>query len=215
MRLRGRPALALTLSGQGPLDRWQANLEMQANGVRLVSGAMSISRGGGGYRVLAKLAAALGSLVPEEYAALLAGQSGVDLEVQRYDNGSIAVDTATLHSDGLDLAASGVLSEDFVPQQAKLSLEHRPGRARGAPVRAGRPFGREPQGERASSSSGETAPWRIEAAVEGAEGAFGRVAGLAFNASGQGERSLASRLARHRLHACRRRRRVLHWPTPA
>ncbi len=193
-QMRGRPALALTLSGKGPLDHWQANLDMQADGHRVASGAMSIARVESGYRVLAKLAAALGPLVPEDYAALLAGQSGVDFELSRFDNGAIAINTATLHSEGVDLAASGVLDADMVPQQAKLSL------AIGRAGRAELPF--LPGGVSLTSlkadaelSPGGTAPWKVTIAAEGAEGTFGRVAGLALNAAGEA-RNLAEPSAR-------------------
>src|SRR6185436_4672680 len=76
----------------------------------------------GGYRLVAKLAAALGTLVPPDYAALVSGESGVDLEAVHHNDGSIAINTARLHSEGLDLSASGLLDADFVPQQAKFSL---------------------------------------------------------------------------------------------
>lgn len=192
--LRSRPAIAVTLSGGGPLDQWQANLEMHADGVRVVSGAMSISRVENGYRVFARLAAALDTLVPEDYAALVAGESGVDFELSRFDDGSISIATATLHSEGVDLAASGVVGADMVPRQAKLSLNL------GQAGRAELPFlpsGVSLAGLRATAEldPGEAAPWRVEIAAEGAEGAFGRIAGLAINAIGQAQ-NLANPKAR-------------------
>ena len=136
----------------------------------------------------------------EDYAALVAGESGVDLELSRLDDGSIAVNTATLHSDGVDLAASGVLGADLVPQQAKLSLSI--GRA----GRAELPFlpgGVSLASLRANAelSSGETAPWRVEIAAEGAEGAFGRSGGPGVERGRAGTESGRSRRARHELHA--------------
>ena len=194
MRLRGQPAIDLSVVGKGPLDQWQANLDLQADGRRVISGAMSITRTDAGHRLLAKLAAALGSLVPQDYAALVSAESGIDLEAVHRDDGSIAITTAKLHSEGLDLSASGLLDADLVPQLAKFSL------SLGRAGRVELPF--LPGGLSVASlkadaelSAGRTAPWRVELSAEGAEGSFGRVAGLALNAIGEA-RNLAEPEAR-------------------
>jgi translocation and assembly module TamB len=187
--LRGAPAISATLNGSGPLDKWQANLDVQADQTRIVSGAMSIMRSGSAYQVVAKLAAALETLVPVDYAPLVAGISQVDLDLSRADNGEIALNSATMKSDGLDFSAHGVLSADMVPQRAEVALKL------GQAGRTEFPF----LGDVSVTSvnmtgkleSGDAAPWRVQIEADGVEGDFGRVEGIALDATG-----LAQDLAR-------------------
>lgn len=189
LKLRGRPAVAVILSGTGPLDKWQASLDVQADGRRVVSGAMSITRTGPALQVIAKAAAALGTLVPEDYAALLAGESRLDLDLLRSDDGAIAVRAATLKSEGVDLSASGALAADMVPQRANISLQL--GQA-GRAMLLGVPGDVSVASFRANATlnAGDPAPWRIDAAAEGAEGDFGKIADLAVNVAGQAQNLL-------------------------
>ena len=169
---------------------------MQADGVRLVSGAMSISRVDGGYRVLAKLAAALGSARARGLCARsLAGESGVDLERsalrRRGDRG------ANRHAA---LRGPRPLRERRARRRSRAAAgealaEPRPRRARGAAVRC-----RAACRSRASDANAAARLRRrrrrgaIEAAAEGVEGAFGRVGGLALERVGQAQQSRASRM---------------------
>lgn len=187
LQLRGRPALAITVSGSGPLAAWQANLEMQADKVRVASGAMSITRADAGYRLRAKVAAALQTLVPEAYAALVAGDSGIDLDVTRNDDGTIAVSAAKLQSEGLSLIANGTLGADFVPVRAEASLDL--GRA-GRTTLPFLPGAVSLAGLRAEASLGgeAPAPWRINLQAKDARGDFGSLATLDMQASGEADR---------------------------
>ncbi len=192
--LRGRPAVSVALAGTGPLDDWHGTLEMQAAGSRVLAGAMAVSRGEDAYRISADLAGALQAIAPEDYAGLLAGQSRLIFDVSRGDDGSIAVHSATLRSDGVDLAANGVLDADMVPQSADLTLKL------GQAGRAALPFA--PGGVSVASLTatagldpGDAAPWRATVEATGVEGDFGAVGSLSLDASGQG-RNLARAASR-------------------
>ena len=134
---------------------------------------------------LAKLAAALDTLVPEDYAALVAGESSVDLDLSRADNGAIAIDSATLQSEGVDFAAQRRRSAPtWCRSSAKLSLKL------GQAGRAELPFLPATCRWRASTRTPSSSPamrrrgaWRSRRRAS--EGDFGSVAGFALNATGQ------------------------------
>ncbi len=194
LQLRGRPAVALTLSGTGPLDKWRATMEMQAGGRRVLAGGMSVTRAQSAYQIAAEFSAALQTVVPQDYTMLLAGSSKLALNLSRADDGSVAIRSATLRSEGVDFSASGVLGADLVPQSAELSLKL------GQAGRAALPF--VPGGisvatltVTAGLDQGNAAPWRATIAAEGVEGDFGRVDGLSIDASGEAQ-NLANPRAR-------------------
>ena len=99
--------MAIALTGTGPLDAWRATLSMDAGGARVLAGDASITRGAAGLQVVADATAALETVAPQDYAALLAGESRLALDATRRDDGAVAVQSATLRSDGVDLAVSG------------------------------------------------------------------------------------------------------------
>ncbi len=182
--LRDRPSVAVTLSGTGPLDAWRGTLEVEAGGTRILAGGMAVSRTEGAYRVAAELAAALETIVPKDYAMLLAGQARLSFDVSRADGGEIAVHSATLHSDGVDLSAKGALGADFVPRSADLSLKL------GQAGRAALPFVPGDISVAALTANvgldaGEAAPWKATIDAHGVEGAFGRMDTVVVDASGQ------------------------------
>jgi translocation and assembly module TamB len=184
LELRGRPAVTLTLAGTGPLADWQADLQMEADESRVLSGAVTVSRADAGYRITGDLAAALETVAPERYAALLAGDSRLAFDVLRGDAGAIEIRAASLKSEGVDLAASGTLSSDLVPERGDLSLRL------GQAGRTGLPFAPGHISVAALEAdigldAGAAAPWRAEITAQGLQGAFGSIGGLAFTASGQ------------------------------
>ncbi len=182
--LRDRPPVAVTLSGSGPLDAWRGTTEVKAGGTRVLSGGMAVSRSDQVYRVQAEFAAALQTIVPSGYAMLLAGESRLAIDISRSDDGAIAIHSATLRSEGVDFSASAALGPDMVPRSADLSLKL------GQAGRAALPF--VPGGISVASLSadigldaGDAAPWKAMVKAQGVEGTFGRVDGVALDASGQ------------------------------
>ncbi len=182
--LRDRPSVSVTLAGTGPLDSWRGTMEFEAGGSRVLAGGMSISRANDAYRVAAEFAAALQSVVPRDYAMLVAGESRLSFDVSRSDDGSISVSSATLRSEGVDLSAKGALGPDMVPRSADVSLKL------GQAGRVALPFA---PGDISVATltadigldAGEAAPWQATVRAEGIEGAFGRIDAVALNASGQ------------------------------
>ncbi len=196
--LRGSPAMSVALSGSGPLDKWQANLEVKAADKRVLAGAMSIVRADAGYQVRADLAAALETLAPEDYAVLLKGESRLGFDLIRGDDGRLTIRSATFHSASTDLSASGVLAADFFPENAKLSL------AVGGAGQVRLPFVPNDISVAglhvdAALDAGSDAPWQMQLSAQTVEAPFGRIAGFAINASGEAHDMLNAEPARNQL----------------
>jgi translocation and assembly module TamB len=184
--LPNRPAISAKLSGQGPLDSWDATLGVTAGGEDVLDGSVAISRVEASYRVVADMTASLETLAPPGYAAFVAGESRLTLDVTRADDGAIAIDEATLRSGGTDLAGSGVLAPDLVPENAVLSLRlGQAGRAT-LPLAPGEVSVASLQ-VNAELERGAAAPWRVGIVAEGIESAFGSLSRLALSASGEAE----------------------------
>jgi translocation and assembly module TamB len=186
LELPNRPAISAKLSGKGPLDDWKATLTAAAGGEKVLDGSIAVSRAEDAYHVVADMSASLQTLAPADYAALVAGESALALDVSRADDGVVTIDAASLRSAGMDLSASGVLSADLVPENATLSLRL------GQAGRATLPFA---PGDVSVASlqvdgeleSGAAAPWRLGLVAEGLESDYGSFARLAANASGEAE----------------------------
>jgi translocation and assembly module TamB len=184
--LRGRPAIALSLAGSGPLDNWQADLNAEADGRSVLSGRVSVARVDTGYRIGGDLAAALATLLPERYAALLAGDSRLAFDVTRRADGGLAIDSASLNSEGVQLSAKGALTPDMVPESAELSLRL------GQAGRATLPF---VPGDVSLASleanavldAGAPAAWRADIKAAGVESSFAAIGSLNLTASGRAE----------------------------
>ncbi|MGH6922350.1 MAG: hypothetical protein ACRED5_01145, partial [Propylenella sp.] len=182
--LPNRPAVTARLSGTGPLDSWNATLEAAVSGEKVLDGKAAVSRVEAGYRVEADMTASLERLAPPEYAALVAGESRLALDVMRSDDGAITIDGASLRSGGIDLSGSGALAPDLFPQRAIVAL------TLGQAGRGALPFA---PGETSVASlrvdaeleEGTASPWRVGIVAEGVESSFGGFARLAVNASGE------------------------------
>ena len=120
--LPGRPAIELTLDGDGPLDDWRADLALAAAGEAVLSGEARIARSADGYRAVADVAGQLGRIAPPPYQALLAGDSRLRLDAVREDDGTIRIARGQLTGGTVELTAEGVLAADLVPRQGRLDL---------------------------------------------------------------------------------------------
>src|SRR5690606_19834927 len=122
LNLRGRPWLAVSLSGTGPLSDWRPGLAAEADRAPVLEGHAAVARVADRRRLAAHGVAQLESVAPAEYAGLVAGESNLALDVTRAGDGALALQAVTLRSGGIDLDASGRLTADLVPESAELSL---------------------------------------------------------------------------------------------
>ena len=182
--LTGRPALALSLSGEGPLDDWRGDLRVEAGGAPVLDGTIAVSRPAEAYTLNAELRGTLGDIAPAEYRALLAGESRVTIEAGRDATGAIDIAAASLRSEGAELTLSGRLAPDLVPQRAELAVQL------GQAGRTAIPFAPAELSVATLSMTagldeGADAPWRAEIRATGLQSSAGAADRLDMTASGQ------------------------------
>lgn len=131
LNLPGEPALGLTLKGNGPLDRFRADLALSVDGKQLLAGATTIARDSDAYRIASDLSGSLESLAHGAGADYFKGQSRLALQAKRYDDGSIDLTQFDLTGGVLRLTANGHLAKDGFP--TKLALDGKLSNS-GAPV---------------------------------------------------------------------------------
>jgi translocation and assembly module TamB len=184
LRLRDRPAVNLTIDGEGSLADWRAEVEMEAAAARLLAGTLTVSRVESGYRLSGDLAAALEALVPAAFAPLLAGDSRLTFTAIRTDNGTLEIRPVALRSESVDLDFAGVLAPDLVPVNAEVSVRLGQGGRTALPFVPGAALVEALKLE-AKLDQGSGSPWRAELTAQGLTTRFAEVASLLIGASGQ------------------------------
>jgi translocation and assembly module TamB len=171
LNLSQRPPLRAILKGTGPLDDWSGTLTMDSAGTVFARLGAAIERGSVGHRLTVDLNGYFSELAPIEFRDLLAGKTVGQVRAALHDDGTVAVQSATLTTEAVALAAHGRANLATGPTEGRASLKL--ARADNAPIRL--PF------------AGSVAPAVVSAiaAIEIAQ----------ENAGGNGERVFAVDLA--------------------
>lgn len=159
LNIEGRPPLAFTVQGEGPLSDFVARIGLVADGEQLVSGTAQVERIDTGSRFLLDVAGNLAPLVPSLYQPLVDAGSRLIIDVTRRMDGTFSISRGELNSGVAKLGFTAELGTDLVPTQ--LALEGSLAREDGAPVAL--PGG----GGRATVGSA-----RINATLSGADETF-------------------------------------------
>lgn len=111
LELPDRPALSVTVAGNGPLDAWAAELAMRANGQTFIAGSTRLTRtGDNAHALAAKLTGFLEHVVPDAAASLFTGQTAVsvDATIAGLDGASdVAVPDARFSVATTEMAING------------------------------------------------------------------------------------------------------------
>ena len=164
----GRPSLAFTIAGTGPIDAFRADVSLVAGGQRSFRVRATIRRGGTGSisRPISK--GALGPLVPPAYADFVAGRSSLASPAVQTAQGGFVLDRADIRSSVLSLSISGLFAADAFPTRLRAegtlgAADRRPVPLPAQPARpsSGRFSARSSRtgrGARSSTSTGSSAP---------------------------------------------------------
>ncbi|MYZ49776.1 translocation/assembly module TamB domain-containing protein [Propylenella binzhouense] len=185
LNLPGRPAVGLSLDGDGPLGDWRGRIGLESDGSRILGGTIGIAAEDGGHRVTGDITGRLGEFVPADYRALLSGDSRIALDALLPAAGGLDIRTAELATAGLSASASGELGPDYVPERGTARVTIGGGtEPTGLPFLPGAPTVGRIEAD-ASLESGANAPWSVT--VKGGEIAsdYGRLATVDVRASGE------------------------------
>lgn len=121
--IRGRPALALTVRGSAPIDAFAADLALDADGTRLVTGRGTVTGTAGSRRVALTANGSLGRLASERWGAYFAGRSSLDVVASQTADGGVALERAEIVSGAASLRATGALAADGFPTALTVAAE--------------------------------------------------------------------------------------------
>ncbi|MGQ7793277.1 translocation/assembly module TamB domain-containing protein [Faunimonas sp. B44] len=184
LNLPGRPAIGLSLDGEGPLSDWSGRLSLESDGSPILGGDIRVAAADGGHRLVADVTGRLGTFAPAEYASLLQGESRLGLDALLREGGGLDVARADLTTPGLSASAQGRLTADYVPEAGEVRLDIGAQGATTIPFLPGEPtVGRLQLA--ASLEPGGTAPWTLSLDGADVRTAYGSVASLQASGTGQ------------------------------
>lgn len=105
-RLEGTPAVDLTLSGSGPLDKVDVNFAFDADQTRVAAGLVALRARDDGLGFDVDFGGDLAPLIPAQFRDFFAGHSTVRAQGVTKTGGGVRVDTLALANDVLHLDGS-------------------------------------------------------------------------------------------------------------
>ena len=108
----GKPDVAFSLAGAGPLDDLRTDLTLDVGGKRALTGAAQLSGVDEGIAVKAELGGPIADLVPTAYKGFFGADSRLTADLVVRDAGGVRIDDLTLNGGQLALTASGGTSAD-------------------------------------------------------------------------------------------------------
>ncbi|MEM6463613.1 MAG: translocation/assembly module TamB domain-containing protein [Pseudomonadota bacterium] len=123
LNITGLPALNVSLDGSGPMDNWTASLSMELDGARTVEGNVALSLTDEKQSVDGNLTGFLGPLLPGRITPFFAGDTNIDVSVERDGDGTLLIKTLNARSALLSVNASGGVMADTGTVDISADLE--------------------------------------------------------------------------------------------
>ncbi|MCP4314826.1 MAG: hypothetical protein GY789_01980 [Hyphomicrobiales bacterium] len=108
----GLPAINVNVNGSGPIDDWKANLAVELDGAKTVEGNVALSLTDDRQKVDGVLKGYLAALLPRRFSPLFAGDTHIELSVERDGQGTLQINTLSARSALLSVTASGGVLAD-------------------------------------------------------------------------------------------------------
>jgi translocation and assembly module TamB len=112
LNLEGRPAVDLTLAGEGPVDALVADLALDAAGRRALSGTARLDGGDAGLSISADLVGDLAPLVAAPYRPLLGAETRLSAQALLRDEGGLNVERFSLNAGQIAISGSAETTAD-------------------------------------------------------------------------------------------------------
>lgn len=112
LNLEGKPRVDLRASGNGPLDNLDVTMTLDADGNRLVSGAVRLRERTGGLGFEARLQGSIGELIAPAHREVFRGDGLLTLSGVKQDDGAVVLESLDLKSEVMTLTASGETTPD-------------------------------------------------------------------------------------------------------
>ncbi|SMQ72829.1 autotransporter secretion inner membrane protein TamB [Devosia lucknowensis] len=112
LNIEGRPAVTLTLDGEGPVSDLTAQMRLLANEQEALAGTATIAQTDAGFAVDADLGGPLSTLVAEPYRAFFGAETRLAASALLRDEGGIDISSLTLSGGQLGLTARAQTTAD-------------------------------------------------------------------------------------------------------
>jgi translocation and assembly module TamB len=132
LNIEGKPEIALSVTGKGPVDNLVTRMALDAGGKRALDGSATIAGVADGMSINADLGGPIGSLVAPDFRAFFGAETR--LEVAALVKGSGGVEVSTLKLSGGQLALEGNLATTSDGFLNRLMLTGTVADPNGAPV---------------------------------------------------------------------------------
>ncbi|MFN3723531.1 MAG: translocation/assembly module TamB domain-containing protein [Paracoccaceae bacterium] len=120
--LPGQPAVALQISGNGPLDNFASTIALTSDGQERLAGTVTLmGTDAGGTLFNADLAGDLAPLFIPQYADFLGDAVSLNVTGQRSETGRLDISALDLRARSVELRGQTVLAADGLPEVISLS----------------------------------------------------------------------------------------------
>ncbi len=128
--LQQKPALSLSVKGDGVLRNWQGDLKFTADNSPVAQGTLSTRYENDGLDLDVSLSGNVSNLSPRAYAELLSGNLNLRVQSRTGTNGVTELSILRLNTDAINISAQGSILADGVPDRlsADISLKAPDGR---------------------------------------------------------------------------------------
>lgn len=123
LKITGRPALGLKLSGSGPVSGFDAELDATANGSTVLSGKARLAQQADGLLVTTSLGGGIASLIPAPYRPFFGTRTALEAKALVKDAGGVRLDGFSLSGGEMNLNASADTTADGFLNKLRLRAE--------------------------------------------------------------------------------------------
>lgn len=109
LQIPGRPALDLTVSGDGPLSDWKGKASIDADGSVMAQLVAAYGRTAGGQHIAVTGSGAFGRFLPQSVRPLAEGNTAFDIAATIPARGGVSIERAKLQSDAVVAGATGAI----------------------------------------------------------------------------------------------------------
>lgn len=124
--LPGQPALALSVTGQGPISDFTADITLGSDGQRRLAGQVTLTGAEGATQFNADLGGDIAPLFAPEYQAFFGPDMRLGVTGARAEDGAVTLDRLNLTADALAVSGRMVLAADGWPVLAQLTANLTP-----------------------------------------------------------------------------------------
>ena len=127
LQIPDRPAVNLSINGNGPLSDFTANGTLDVGGTEAASLTARTGTSDQGRRITGSLKIAAERFVPQQYSRYVQGGATLDANVLIRPDGTYAIDQGQLSSDAVQLSTAGTLDLNGAANDLMVSLMSRDG----------------------------------------------------------------------------------------